>query len=114
MEIFVDKNVVMARSIAEKVAEEGGRTFYVGGLVRDHILGRDNKDVDIEIHGITPEKLSAILESLGEVTKTGMSFGVFGLKKYEIDIAMPRTGILRLTWIRLLDMKKLLCAAISP
>ena len=80
----------MARMIAEKVASEGGRAFYVGGLVRDHILGRENKDVDIEIHGITPEKLEEILETFGEVTKTGMSFGVFGLKKYEIDIAMPR------------------------
>ena len=90
MEIPEDRNAVMARLIAEKVAAEGGRTFYVGGLVRDHILGRDSKDVDIEVHGITPEKLTAILESLGEVTKTGLSFGVFGLKKYEIDIAMPR------------------------
>ena len=58
--------------------------------MRDHILGRENKDVDIEIHGITPEKLAEILETFGEVTKTGMNFGVFGLKKYEIDIAMPR------------------------
>jgi len=76
--------------IAEKVAMEGGRAFYVGGLVRDHILGWENKDVDIEIHGITPEKLTGILESFGSVTKTGLSFGVFGLKGYEIDIAMPR------------------------
>lgn len=53
-----DKNVTMARMIAGKVASEGGRTFYVGGLVRDHILGRDNKDVDIEIHGITRRNLS--------------------------------------------------------
>ena len=85
-----DKNVSMAGMIAEKVALEGGRAFYVGGLVRDHILGRENKDVDIEIHGITPEKLVGILETFGEITKTGLSFGVFGLKKYEIDIAMPR------------------------
>lgn len=90
MEMVEDKNVVMARMIAEKVALEGGRAFYVGGIVRDHILGLDNKDVDIEIHGIEPEKLTEILESFGEVTKTGLSFGVFGLKKYEIDIAMPR------------------------
>lgn len=90
MEKMEDKNVIMARKIAERVAAEGGRTFYVGGLVRDHILGRENKDVDIEIHGITPENLNRILESLGEVTKTGISFGVFGLNKFEIDIAMPR------------------------
>ena len=90
MEQHEDKNVLMARTIAEQVAEAGGRTFYVGGLVRDHILGRENKDVDIEIHGVTPERLLTILESLGEVIKTGVSFGVFGLKSYEIDIAMPR------------------------
>ena len=88
--MYEDKNVIMAGKIAEKVAAEGGRAFYVGGLVRDHILGRENKDVDIEIHGIRPEKLTEILESLGEVTKMGLSFGVFGLKGYEIDIAMPR------------------------
>ena len=90
MEQYEDKNVLMARTIAARVAEAGGRTFYVGGLVRDHILGRENKDVDIEIHGITPETLLAILENLGEVIKTGVSFGVFGLKSHEIDIAMPR------------------------
>ena len=80
----------MARQIAQKAAEAGGRVFYVGGFVRDHILGRDSKDVDIEVHGITAQQLAAILESLGEVTKMGISFGVFGLKSYDIDIAMPR------------------------
>ena len=48
MEIPEDRNAVMARLIAEKVAAEGGRTFYVGGLVRDRILGIDSKDVDID------------------------------------------------------------------
>ncbi len=80
----------MARTIAEKVKEAGGRVFYVGGIVRDRILGKDNKDIDIEVHGISPEKLNEILESLGEVTRIGMSFGIFGLKHYGIDIAMPR------------------------
>ena len=40
MEQYEDKNVLMARTIAARVAEAGGRTFYVGGLVRDHILGQ--------------------------------------------------------------------------
>ena len=40
--------------IAEKVKEAGGRTFYVGGFVRDRLLGIDNKDIDIEVHGIMP------------------------------------------------------------
>ena len=88
-----DRNILMARTIAEAVADKGGRTFYVGGIVRDRFLGRENKDVDIEIHGISPESLAEILETLGEVTKMGISFGIFGLKTYEIDIAMPRKEI---------------------
>lgn len=84
-----DRNSEMARAIAEKVAAEGGRSFFVGGMVRDRIVGRESKDVDIEIHGITPQKLAEILSSLGDVTRTGASFGVFGLKTYDIDVAMP-------------------------
>ena len=85
-----DKNEQMAVRIAERVAQNGGRAFYVGGLVRDRLLGRENKDTDIEIHGIPAGKLKEILSGLGEVTVMGASFGVFGLRHYEIDIAMPR------------------------
>lgn len=85
-----DKNQQMARRIAEKVAEQGGRAYYVGGLVRDKLLGMENKDVDIEIHGVTPETLAGILDSLGERTEMGASFGIYGLKHYDVDIAMPR------------------------
>ena len=85
-----DKNYSMARRIAEKVAEAGGRTYYVGGMVRDRLCGRESKDVDIEIHGITPEMLRSILSTLGNVTSMGASFGILGLQHYDIDIAMPR------------------------
>ncbi len=85
-----EKNLLMARRIAQAVAAAGGRAYFVGGLVRDHILGRENKDVDLEIHGVTPEKLVQLLQPLGQVIKNGVSFGAFGLRSYEIDIAMPR------------------------
>ena len=80
----------LARAIAEKVSEADGRVFFVGGCVRDDLLGIENKDIDIEVHGITPEKLKEILETFGEVLSFGKSFGVFSLKGYDIDIAMPR------------------------
>ena len=80
----------MAREIALAVADAGGRTFFVGGMVRDRICGRETKDIDIEIHGITPQKLREILETLGNVTSMGLSFGILGLQHYDIDIAMPR------------------------
>ena len=84
----------MSKSIAEKIAEyvreAGGRAFYVGGFVRDRLLGIDNKDVDIEVHGIQPDALYGILENIGEPLAYGRSFGVFALKGEDIDIAMPR------------------------
>ena len=80
----------MAREVARLVAAQGGRTYYVGGFVRDALLHNENKDVDIEVHGITPKALEAILDSLGQRMVMGESFGVFGLKGYSLDIAMPR------------------------
>ena len=79
-----------AERIAEYVHEAGGRAFYVGGFVRDRLLGIDNKDVDIEVHGITPEVLYGILEKTGEPLSYGKSFGVYALKGEDLDIAMPR------------------------
>ncbi|MCR4634325.1 MAG: hypothetical protein K5648_09395 [Erysipelotrichaceae bacterium] len=85
----MDKTV-LSQQIARRVKEEGGRVFYVGGFVRDFLLGVENKDVDIEVHGITPEKLKEILEEFGEPLSFGKSFGVYSLRGYDIDIAMPR------------------------
>ena len=50
-------NDKLALSIAEYVKDAGGRVFYVGGFVRDRLLGIDNKDIDIEVHGVSPEAL---------------------------------------------------------
>ena len=85
-----DKNLEMTKRIAAAVSEAGGRTFYVGGYVRDQILGKDNKDIDIEVHGIPVQKLEQILDMLGRSTKMGASFGIWGLQHYDIDISMPR------------------------
>jgi len=81
---------MMAMEVARRVVEKGGRSYYVGGLVRDALLGLENKDVDIEIHGITPQELKDILDSLGQRITIGESFGIFNLKGYSLDIAMPR------------------------
>lgn len=84
------EDLEMANNIATAVAEAGGRAYFVGGFVRDRIMGKDNKDIDIEVHGITPETLGLILDRFGKRIVMGASFGVFGLEHYNIDIAMPR------------------------
>ena len=83
-------NKSMARKLALAAAGAGGRAYYVGGFVRDALRGQESKDVDVEVHGVPAPKLEAILDTLGERTQMGASFGVYGLKHYDIDIAMPR------------------------
>lgn len=81
----------MAKRLAEAVAEKGGQAYFVGGYVRDLLRGDPGKDIDIEIHGISPSELKAVLDGLGKRMDIGESFGIFGLKGYSLDIAMPRT-----------------------
>ena len=83
-------DIALANKIATAVGEYGGTVYFVGGCVRDELLGRPCKDIDIEVHGISPETLEAILSRFGTLISMGKSFGVFGIKGYTLDIAMPR------------------------
>lgn len=80
-----------AEEIAERVHALGGSAYYVGGYVRDRLLGRDSKDIDIEIHGITEDALIELLSDMGETASFGRSFGIHTLRGTGIDIALPRT-----------------------
>ena len=55
-----NRDLKMAEKIAACVADKGGRTFLVGGYVRDLLMGKHSKDIDIEIHGVQPKELSLI------------------------------------------------------
>lgn len=76
--------------IAHLVKEQGGTAYAVGGYVRDKLLGKESKDIDIEVHGITPDVLEKILDSVGPRIEIGKSFGVYSICGTSIDIAMPR------------------------
>lgn len=102
MEAFMQKNnsytrrhpedvTSKAEEIAERVHALGGLAYYVGGYVRDRLLGRDSKDIDIEIHGITEDALIELLSDMGETASFGRSFGIHTLRGTGIDIALPRT-----------------------
>lgn len=85
-----EKNLAMAESIARAVAQRGGRAYFVGGYVRDSLLGQPTKDIDLEIHGLPCPVLEEILDTLGQRLTIGESFGIFTLRGYEVDIALPR------------------------
>src|SRR5919108_658037 len=74
--------------IARAVRDAGGRALVVGGWVRDRLLGRMSKDIDLEVYGLPVQDLRAILSRFGPVNVVGESFTVY--KVGDIDIALPR------------------------
>lgn len=85
----IDKTII--EKLASRVAELGGRAYMVGGAVRDEIMKRPIKDVDIEVHGISGAVLEAVLKELGKPLRFGSAFGVYSLAGHQIDIALPRS-----------------------
>lgn len=68
--------------------------FLVGGCVRDELLGRAAKDVDLVVTGVGAEALEKFLADRGEVRLVGKRFGVFKSRSkdgFEADVALPRT-----------------------
>lgn len=85
------KEMRRLQPIIRDIDKAGGKVFYVGGFVRDEIMGIESKDIDVEIHGISVEDTSKILSKYGSVDKVGESFGVLMVKGLDIDFAFPRT-----------------------
>ena len=83
-------DVELVIRIAKLAAEKGGRAYYVGGCVRDKLMGNTSTDIDIEIHGLAPASVEEILDTLGTRIEIGKSFGIYALKGHTLDIALPR------------------------
>ncbi len=78
----------MARALARRIRDQGGRTLVVGGWVRDRLLGLESKDIDLEVYRIPAAQLVELLSEFGRVEPVGQSFPVY--KVGGIDIALPR------------------------
>src|SRR5262249_30239496 len=77
-----------ATRIATRVGEAGGRALVVGGWVRDRLMGRPSKDVDLEVYGVPADRLPGLLQEFGGVNAVGESFTVY--KVADIDVSLPR------------------------
>ena len=76
------------------LSDKGAKTYYVGGYVRDMILGKENKDIDIEIHYITEKEFLDTCKSFDlDIKLCGQAFGVYKavLDGQDIDFSFPRT-----------------------
>lgn len=71
----------------------GGQVFAVGGAVRDALMGKNPKDIDLMVSGLKPAEVDGVLKTLpGQVITTGKDFGVFRYKNGgdDVEIALPR------------------------
>jgi tRNA nucleotidyltransferase (CCA-adding enzyme) len=76
-------------ALARAVRVEGGRALLVGGCVRDALLGREPKDWDVEVYGVEPAALRALLGRFGRVDAVGEAFTVYKLGR-DLDVSLPR------------------------
>lgn len=77
-------------AIARAVRDAGGRALLVGGCVRDALLDRPTKDLDLEVHGLEVADVERVLAAHGDVIAVGRAFGVFRLRGVDMDVSLPR------------------------
>ena len=85
----MSKILTKVAKLAEIIAADSGRAMFVGGCVRDELMGIKPKDWDLEIYGIEPHKLREILEKFGKVDAVGEAFTVYKIGN-NLDVALPR------------------------
>lgn len=77
-------------AICDLVAQAGGRPLLVGGCVRDAVLGLPVNDLDIEVFGLAPERLRALIGSRYPLDEVGRAFPVLKLHGRPVDVSIPR------------------------
>lgn len=82
------------QNFLNKINDLGGEGYFVGGFVRDKILGKDSKDIDIEFHNISLKDFQKTAkENNIKLDLVGESFGVLkaNIDGQEMDLSFPRT-----------------------
>lgn len=79
--------------IMDAIEQGNGKPLLIGGFPRDHVLGKQSKDKDVEVYGMNSDQLTKLLSRYGHVNAVGASFGVIKLKTpdgEEYDFSLPR------------------------
>jgi len=93
--VFSWKKLPFLRKLIKKLPKSA-ELFVVGGAVRDAIIRRKTKDIDLVVRNVGLRSLERTLRSLGSVELVGRTFGVLkwtpqGWKGEQVDVALPRT-----------------------
>jgi poly(A) polymerase len=85
-----ERLVRAAKTVAAELERAGHVVLFAGGCVRDALLGRPVKDIDIATSA-TPDQVEALFE--GHTVAVGKSFGVVLVRRdgFSFDVATFRT-----------------------
>lgn len=86
----MDGDLAALGEVVRLLTEAGGRPLVVGGSVRDALMGKVPKDLDIEVFGLEPKAIEAALRRSFAVVSVGAAFGVLKVKGHPIDVSLPR------------------------
>jgi len=87
---------LLSTQIRKAIKSAGGKIYQIGGVVRDEMIGKISKDLDIIIVGIELDDIEKILKPHGKVNMVGKSFGILkfvptgSTEAEDVDISVPR------------------------
>lgn len=88
----IDKCSESLKLVIRALLQAGAAVYFVGGCVRDDVLGQEMKDFDIEVFHLSRQQLVACLSQFGHCDYMGQSFGIYKLSHLpEADFALPRS-----------------------
>lgn len=88
--IRLDGALAPLRRVVELLRAAGGRPCFVGGCVRDALMGVPVTDFDLEVYGLGTRAIEAALRREFGIVTVGAAFGVTKLKDLPVDVSVPR------------------------
>ena len=86
--------LALPTDVRSAIIDKGGKIYQVGGAVRDDMLGKVSKDLDLLVVGLELKDLSTLLTRFGKTNLVGKAFGIIKFvpdgATEEIDISIPR------------------------
>ena len=74
------------RIISEQASLQGVRAYVIGGYVRDSLIGRKSKDIDIVVEGSGIELARAVASATGTNVNVFKNFGTAMMRWKDLEI----------------------------
>ncbi len=85
----MELNCAITREVVKLLQANNIDCYIVGGYVRDHLLGVESNDIDIELHGTDYQRAYEIITSITDAKLFG-NFGVISLTDANTEFAIAR------------------------